>query len=820
MRSSRRLVVVLVVAVVAVVAVGASAFASWSPPPQRVAVSEFNAARFAGRPAPPPQRVAVSGVEVVSGPGAGELSVTWDVHDAGPVNYRVSWRPAGERFRRAADVEWNAFRSGAEHVISGLVPGGVYEVRVRARFGGSGSRWSDVVSGAAAAHTAPAQDLAVPQSISAPVPEEPLEHARAHQVSLPELRLEGVLSNEGDERLVFEVILEPAPLHDVTFNWSTSIESDDTAEADDFEAVTDRAVTIPAAGNLGLPYVSVFFSSTVMDDVVYEGDETVTVKISNVMNATIVDATVKTTIVDNESEPTISIADASAAEGDEMRFEVTLSGPAERVVSFRWAVNVEPGDTAALEQDVVHLDLPGGLSAGATRIELGVVTIDDSSAPVFEDDETFTVTIRNPIPYATILDGVAKGTIVDDEPVPTASLRDSSLNMHEGENPVLNVVVIHLSPVADRSLEVELVVSGTAEPDVDYVALPATVTLHRGVTEVGVPVTISEDDVYETVETIDIAMVAVGSDIRVDPDAGSMQIMIADNDPAPLLSVHGGTGTEGGQNHGTSPVAGQDFANVVFELELSGQVGNAFTVKYETVDGTARAGADYTAVSGTATIPMGQTSAFVLVPVIDDDEFEGSNAETVGLRVFDASHPLVLQGSTPGSGFVADDEEPPVGADYVGQTVDTEGSVAVGESWYHGRTAVNGRIEYRINARRDVDWYEVDLAGGSCYEIDVRGATTWQRHLDGDFPAQYAPTEPLTLAHPFIQGLYDTDGNYVEGTQDKGYLAYPESTVTLRPRQGGTYYIAVTNRIPFEWGTFDLSVIDLGSATLTCTDID
>ena len=159
-RSSRRLVVVLVVSVVAVVAVGASAFASGSPPPQRVAVS---------------------GVEVVSGSGAGELSVTWDVHDAGPVNYRVSWRPAGERFRRAADVEWNAFPSGAEHVISGLVPGGVYEVRVRARFGGSGSRWSDVVSGAAAAHPAPAQDLAVPQSIAAPVPEEPLEHARGHQ---------------------------------------------------------------------------------------------------------------------------------------------------------------------------------------------------------------------------------------------------------------------------------------------------------------------------------------------------------------------------------------------------------------------------------------------------------------------------------------------------------------------------------------------------------------------------------------------------------------------------------------------------------------
>ena len=359
-------------------------------------------------------------------------------------------------------------------------------------------------------------------------------------------------------------------------------------------------------------------------------------------------------------------------------------------------------------------------------------TIDDLSDPVFEDDETFTVTISDPT-NATILDGVAKGTIVDDEPVPTASMFRSSLNMREGEGQVRDVVLIDLSPKADRTLEVELVVSGTAEPGVDYAALAPTVTIHSGVSRVGVPVTIYEDDVYETVETIGIAMVAVGSDIRVDTNAGSMQIEIVDNDPAPLLSVQGGTGTEGGQNHGTSPVAGQDFANVVFELELSGQMGNAFTVQYETVDGTARAGADYEPVAGTATIPAGQTSAFVLVPVVDDDEFEGANAETVSLRVFDASHPIVLQGSTPGRGFVADDEEIPAGADYVGQTVDTEGSVAVGESWYHG-SAIMGRIEYRINARRDVDWYQVTLPRGSCYEIDVRGATTWQRYLDGDFP--------------------------------------------------------------------------------------
>ena len=490
-----------------------------------------------------------------------------------PVDYRVTWTLGGEPFTRHSVADANAFPTGTEHLISGLEPGEVYDVKVRARFDARRSRWSDVVSGAAAAHPAPAQDLAVPQSISAPTPEEPLDYARGHDD--PVLSISDAEHFEGGFfGMLFVVEFSAVSSHDVSVTYSTSIEDGDTAEADDFVAATD---TITALA--GIDFIQ--FSVALNDDDVYEGDETFTVTLSDAVNATLpLPATATGTILDNESEPTISIADASADEGDELMFEATLSGPAERVVSFSFSTSVESGDTARPLSDFSPVTARRAeFGAGDTVVTVPVLTIDDSSAPVFEDDETFTVTISDPSPYGTILDGVAKGTIVND------------------------------------------------------------------------------------------------------------------------------------------------------------------------------------------------------------------------------------------------DDEPPEGADYVGQTVDSEGSVAVGESWYHG-TAVNGRIEYRINARRDVVWYRVILPRGSCYEIDVRGATTWQRGLDGDFPARHAPTGPLTLAHPFIEGLYDADGDYVEGTQDKGYLAYPESTVTLRPRQGGTYYIAVTNRIPFESGTFDLSVIDLGSATLTCTYID
>ena len=733
-----------------------------------------------------------------------------------PVDYRVTWALEGESFSRRSVADANAFPTGTEHLISGLERGEVYDVKVRARFDARRSRWSDVVSGAAAADTAPAQDLAVPQSISAPVPEEPPEHARGHQDPLPELSIIDSSRSESFASIGFLELSVPAG-HHIDLTISTSIGAGDTAEAGDFEAWTNETWAI------GVGQTSAAFSIALNDDDVYEGDETFTVTVSGGSDVSIVDGTATGTILDDETEPTISIADASADEGDELRFEVTLSGPSERVVSFSYSTSIESGDTAdPLNDFLPRTAVRTGFGAGETVVTVPVSAFDEPFNPLFEDDETFTVTISNPSPYGTIGRGSAKGTIFDNEPVPKASMVRASYQASENGGSLSDVVVIELSPVADRPLEVRLVVSGTAEPGQfkDYLALPATVRFGSDSSQLRLDVTIVDDSVYERQETIDIAMVAVGSDIRVDPDAAEMQIVISDNDDVPKLSVRGGTGTEGGQNHGTSAVAGQGFANVVFELELSDVMIYDFTVQYETVDGTAQAGADYTAVSGTATIPVGQRSVFVLVPVVDDDDFEGGGAETVGLRLFGASDTGALGFDPFGRGRIADNDGPPEGADYVGQTVDSAGSVAVGESWYDDDPAIVGRIEYRINARRDVDWYKVTLPGGSCYEIDVRGAPTWQRYLDGDFPVQYAPTEALTLAHPFIEGLYDADGNYIPGTQDQGYLAYPESTVTLRPRWGGTYYIAVTNRIPFESGTFDLSVIDLGSATRTCTDID
>ena len=69
----------------------------------------------------------------------------------------------------------------------------------------------------------------------------------------------------------------------------------------------------------------------------------------------------------------------------------------------------------------------------------------------------------------------------------------------------------------------------------------------------------------------------------------------------------------------------------VFEIRLSEPSNTAITVDYATADGTARAGEDYTATSGSITFQPGQTVASVAVDITGDTLAEDS--ETFSLVV-------------------------------------------------------------------------------------------------------------------------------------------------------------------------------------------
>jgi uncharacterized membrane protein len=82
--------------------------------------------------------------------------------------------------------------------------------------------------------------------------------------------------------------------------------------------------------------------------------------------------------------------------------------------------------------------------------------------------------------------------------------------------------------------------------------------------------------------------------------------------PTPAVSIQDTFVFEG--NSGTQ--------NAGFLLTISPMTTSAITVTYSTANGTATAGTDYTAVSGTVTIPAGRTTWAVYVPVRSDRKRE------------------------------------------------------------------------------------------------------------------------------------------------------------------------------------------------------
>ena len=90
-----------------------------------------------------------------------------------------------------------------------------------------------------------------------------------------------------------------------------------------------------------------------------------------------------------------------------------------------------------------------------------------------------------------------------------------------------------------------------------------------------------------------------------------------------------------------------DGAVLVFAVTLSRAASRALTVDYATSDGSAQAGVDYTAASGTLTFQAGESSKTIEVGVLDDAHDEGE--ETLTLTLSSASGGLLTDGEATGT---------------------------------------------------------------------------------------------------------------------------------------------------------------------------
>lgn len=445
--------------------------------------------------------------------------------------------------------------------------------------------------------------------------------------------------NTGTVTLTFTVALDTPTTNTVTVDYTTN---DITATAGGLasEGGADYAGT---SGTLTFAPgdTTKTVAVTVNGDTLYEADETLELVLSNASNATIADPSGVGTILNDDAQPSLSITDVVAVEGDAgtkvFTFTVNLTAPSQLVVSAAFNTADDTATTAG--NDYVAANGSISFAAGVTTALVNVTVNGDT---VYELTEAFKVLLSSPV-NASISDGEGVGTISNDDVPPAVSITDVQVTEGDsGSTPATFEVT--LSAASGVQVTVDYATAnGTAVSGSDYVAASGTLTFPPGQTLQLVTVDVTGDTVDEANETFSVVLTNP-ADATI-ADASGTGTIINDDSVLPTLNINNVTVTEG--DSGT--------VNMTFMVSLSMMSTQVITVDYATADGTAVAAADYTASSGTLTFNPGDLSKPVTVPVLGDTLDEQN--ETLFVDLSNAQNATIGDGQ--GQGTINDDDVAP-----------------------------------------------------------------------------------------------------------------------------------------------------------------
>jgi len=162
----------------------------------------------------------------------------------------------------------------------------------------------------------------------------------------------------------------------------------------------------------------------------------------------------------------------------------------------------------------------------------------------------------------------------------------------------------------------------TATAGADFTATSGTLSLGTGVLSAAFSVPINDDSIYEGDESFQVTLSNPTGGIVLGSPA-TAAVAIVDNDLPPAA----GSLQFSSPNYSASEAA----ASVLLTVSRSGGSYGAVSVDYETRNGSATAGSDYTAAQGTLSFADGEISQSLTVSLIDDTAVEGDETFTVAL---------------------------------------------------------------------------------------------------------------------------------------------------------------------------------------------
>ncbi|HVK11272.1 MAG TPA: Calx-beta domain-containing protein, partial [Gemmataceae bacterium] len=443
----------------------------------------------------------------------------------------------------------------------------------------------------------------------------------------------------------------------------------------------------------------------VLGDTLAEGYEFFQVTLSNPRGGSIDRQTATVTIQDDDPALSASIDSPTVVEGSvggTVTFHVTLSQPSENIVGVAYTssftgpqalgVALPWGDFGPQSGDLVFA--PGEVSKE--------ITFDYYGDPFTEGDETFAVTITPITGGLGIGTGTGTATIIDDDPTSgTLSVTATAFGYADdaganGSFETLAGLDEDSIPVArtpgqfERRSLFEFDVRPVVEGQVTY----ALLTLSLGPTQAAdvAVVGYAGNGALELADAtraatdlaafqhvgsagrrtliLDRATVLAltgGSDwlgIRLQPGAAAGSVTVGtpfgavsrapaltfrtDAAPVPTIEV---SDSEAAESVNPPPLN----YTTPFGVYLDAPTTIPVTVSYATADGTATAGADYLARSGTVTFEPGETRRVVSIPIVNDDVYELD--ETVVLNLSEPSFGTIADPQ--GLGTIRNDDAAP-----------------------------------------------------------------------------------------------------------------------------------------------------------------
>lgn len=381
----------------------------------------------------------------------------------------------------------------------------------------------------------------------------------------------------------------------------------------------------------------------VTGDTAAEANEKFFVNLSNASGATVPDAIGLGTITDDDSggpgpNPSLTIANATVTEGNSGTvgavFTVTLSAPSTNTVTVSYAT--APGSAVA-GADYTFTSGTLTFNPGETSQQIVVQVQGDTAS---EANETFSVNLSGAT-NATIADNSGLGTITDND---TSSITIGASTVIEGNSGTVSAVFnLSLSAPSGNTITVNwATANGSATEPADYTAAGGTVTFNPGEVSKQIAVQVAGDLAVEPNETFSVNL----SNPTNATIAGSgFGVGTITDDDARTVSINSVTVTEG------NPAGAA--VNAIFTVTLSASSGNTITVNWATANGSAIAGGDYVASSGTLTFNPGETTKQIVVSIVRDTVIEPNETFSVNL-----SNPTnaTITGSGIGLGTINNDD--------------------------------------------------------------------------------------------------------------------------------------------------------------------